>query len=221
MRQTTQLASLLAQKHHGRGSRPGGTAMAPNMLSPPESLPGHPAEQEKSLLCLQVSLPLTSSNSSRVRPWLGKPFSQPCLLYIYSVFNCLAFYTGAPRVLNSPESWIILEGSGGWEHSCFSSPSLERASDSELEEAQGWCRTPEKLFPRQMERTGPVGQEGQGWGLSVASPGIPARSSRFTRVSELSWSWKAFTGAGVGEVFHPAPSTDQVQHPFLCGPLAT
>lgn len=33
MRQTIQLAGLLAQKHHGRGSRPGGTAVAPNMLS--------------------------------------------------------------------------------------------------------------------------------------------------------------------------------------------
>lgn len=72
MRQTTQLANLLAQKYHGRSSRPSGTAAAPNMLSSLEGLPGHPAEQEKSLLCLQVSLPLTSSNSSLLEDLAGE-----------------------------------------------------------------------------------------------------------------------------------------------------
>lgn len=56
------------------------------------------------------------------------------------------------------------------------------------------------------------GTGGQEWGLSagvkkfVASPGIPARSSRFTSVSELSWSWKAFPGAVVGEGFYLPPA---------------
>lgn len=42
------------------------------MLSSLEGLPGHPAGQEKSLLCLQVSLPLTSSNSSLLEDLAGE-----------------------------------------------------------------------------------------------------------------------------------------------------
>lgn len=88
MRQTIQLAGLLAQKHHGRGSRPGGTAVAPNMLSSlgGGGLPGHPAGQEKSLLCLQVSLPLTSSNSSLLEDLAGEPvFTAPFALDLFGL----------------------------------------------------------------------------------------------------------------------------------------
>lgn len=44
-------------------------------------LPGHPTGQEKSLLCLQVSLPLTSSDSSLLEDLAGEPvFTAPFAL---------------------------------------------------------------------------------------------------------------------------------------------